>query len=156
AGATKVPVPRAAGGKVQASVAAVGALSDGVTLHRLYLDERSVFQLHLDKSGRPDECRYFGRIDEVRPADDAEWGFWLDPDNGVIGWPVFETKDGKSYTRVWAGSDARVPPRRFTERLQDAQGVRTRRIEAMLYAAPLGRPPPAPQTEYILVAMVEA
>src|SRR3712207_7125985 len=35
-------------------------------------------------------------------------------------------------------------------------GTRTLRIEAMLYAAPTGAAEPAPPTEYILVAMVEA
>ena len=89
------------------SVEAVGLLRDGaVLLHRLYLPGgKAFFQLHLGAGGQPDECRYFSRLDEVTPADGQEWGAWLDPAEGMIGWPSFQTKDGKMYGRVWAPSD---------------------------------------------------
>ncbi|HEY0835263.1 MAG TPA: DUF2491 family protein, partial [Azospirillum sp.] len=154
-GATKVSAPEMGGGLV--SVEAVGRLTaGGTTLHRLYLPGgQGFFQLHLGADGRPDECRYFSPIDEVSPADAAEWGFWLDPAEGMIGWPEFQTKDGKLYARQWAPGAARVAPRDFAETRTEAGGERTRRLHAMLYAAPTGAQSPAPETEYVLVAAVE-
>jgi hypothetical protein len=154
---TKVPVPHADGGDHLVSVAAVGILDgEGVQLTRLYLDERNFFQLHLDQGGTPDECRYFGRIDEVTPADEAEWAFWLDEREGMIGWPEFQTKDGKVYARVWSPGGGRVPPRVFSETVTTEAGTQTLRRQAMLYAAPTGAAPPAPQSEYILISAVDA
>lgn len=156
--ATKVNVPEiaeAAGGLI--SVEAVGKLTlAGTELHRLYLPGgRTFFQLHLDSAGHPDECRCFSLIDEVNPADAGEWGFWLDPAEGMIGWPEFQTKDGKLYPRHWAPGQTRIEPRRFTETLSDVNGQRTRQVQAMLYAAPTGAASPAPDTEYLLVAVLE-
>ena len=70
--ATHVPMPE--GGPV--SVAAVGtAESGGTRLTRLYLPGGQAFiQIHAGPDGMPDECRYFATIDEVAPADSAEWG----------------------------------------------------------------------------------
>jgi hypothetical protein len=125
-------------------------------LHRLYLPGRlGFFQLHLDRSGQPDECRYFSLLDEVSPASQDEWGVWLDPAQGLIGWPQFETKDGRLYDRIWAGGGTRIPPRDLTETVQDLGGTTTRVLHAMLYGAPTNAVPPAPQTEYILVAAIE-
>ncbi|MGC2201857.1 MAG: DUF2491 family protein, partial [Stellaceae bacterium] len=109
AGLTKVQPPE---GAATVSVEMVGVLREGsVMLHRLYLPGgKAFFQLHLGGDGRPDECRYFSRLDEVTPADRQEWGLWLDPTEGMIGWPSFQTKDGKMYGRVWAPSNSRVPP----------------------------------------------
>lgn len=155
---TKVPpVPEPTGGSLLISVEAVGTLNDGeATLHRLYLPGgQSFFQLHLDAAGHPDECRYFGHIDEVTPAGEEEWAFWLDPQEGMIGWPQFQTKDGKLYQRAWAPGASRIPPRPLIEAYADLHGTRTIRRQAMLYAAATGAAPPAPETEYALVAMVE-
>jgi hypothetical protein len=155
---TKVLPPEGIETSPMISVQEVGQLRGaGVELVRLHLpDGRSLFQLHLDASGRPDECRFFGLIDEVTPADEAEWGVWLDPREGLIGWPEFETKDGKLYPRAWSPGDARIEPRDFTETIEGVAGMRSRRVLAMLYAAPTGAPHPAPDTEYILVSAVEA
>jgi hypothetical protein len=159
AGVTKVPAPEAAGANALVSVSAVGTLDAGAArLTRLYLPgESSFFQLHLrgGPGGEPDECRYFGRIDEVAPADDAEWAFWLDPAEGAIGWPEFQTKDGKVYQRAWAPGVGRVAPQELAERIETAAGARDVRRLAMLYAAPTGAQAPAPETEYVLVAAVE-
>jgi hypothetical protein len=113
------------------------------------------FQVHLDADGRPDECRYFSLLDEVVPAGPEEWAFWLDAAEGAIGWPEFQTKDNKVYTRVWAQGDTRVAPRVLTETLTNATGTTSREQQAMLYAAPTGAEPPAPVTEYILVAAAD-
>ena len=139
------------------SVEAVGLITDGaVLLHRLYLPARKAFfMLHLGAAGTPDECRYFSLLDQITPATQDEWGFWLDPAQGMIGWPQFQTKDGKLYDRVWAPGSGRVPPRQQVETLQDASGTIQRKIEAMLYGARTGAAPPAPDVEYVLVCAVE-
>ncbi len=159
-GATKVVAPAPDTGAMRLNVTAVGtAVGGGAALTRLYLpDNRSVFQLHMDPAGTPDECRFFSRIDEINPADQQEWEVWLHPSEGMIGWPQFQTKDGKLYDRVWAPSPARIPPLDMTETIETAEGgaPKTLRRQAMLYAAPTGAPPPAPETEYILVSVVEA
>ena len=139
------------------SVEAIGVLMDGqVPLHRLYLPGRhGFFQLHLGRDGQPDECRYFSLLDEVSPASPEEWGVWLDPAQGLIGWPQFETKDGKTYDRVWGPGTTHVPPRDLSETVQDLTGTSQRVMHAMLYAGATSASQPAPQTEYILVAAVE-
>jgi hypothetical protein len=155
AGSTKVQPPEGSG---VVSVEVVGLLRDGaLQLHRLYLPGgKAFFQLHLGADGRPDECRYFSRLDEVTAADRQEWGLWLDPAEGMIGWPSFQTKDGKMYGRVWAPSNNRVQPRQMEETLQYLDRVEQRQLQAMLYGAATGSTPPAPETEYIFVAAVEA
>jgi hypothetical protein len=155
AGLTKVQPPEGSG---MVSVEVVGLLRDGAALlHRLYLPGgKSFFQLHLGADGQPDECRYFSRLDEVTPADNQEWGVWLDPTEGMIGWPSLQTKDGKSYGRVWAPGNSRVPPRKMEETLQYVDRVEQRQLQMMLYGATTGGTPPAPGTEYILVSAIEA
>jgi hypothetical protein len=152
-GVTKVQPP--AGGTTSAE--AVSSLRDGRTvLYRLYLPGRQTFmQIHAAPGGAVDECRYFSHIDEVTPADGQEWGFWLDPIQGMIGWPEFQTKDGKTYGRAWLPGSSRVAPRAMEEALQALGGVTRRRLQMMLYAAPTEAAPPAPATEYILVAAVQ-
>jgi len=154
AGATKV-VPPEASPEGRMTVAAVGRL-DAAGLVRLHLDDRrGLFQLHLDAKGSPDECRYFSLIDEVAPADAAEWEVWLNPAEGMIGWPEFQTKDGQTYARVWSPGSSKVAPVAATEDITTAEGSETIRLQAMLYGAATGLPAPAPPTEYILVSAVE-
>ena len=154
AGATKVKPPSGSG---MISVEAVGLLEDaGVQLNRLYLPGRTAFfQLHLGPDGAPDECRYFSRLDEVQPASQEEWGQWLDPAQGMIGWPAFQTKDGKTYPRAWAPGQTKIPPRQQTETIQALGAATRRQLQAMLYAGPTGAAPPAPANEYVMVAAVE-
>jgi len=154
AGATKVRPPEGGG---MISIEAVGLISDGaVSLHRLYLPGREAFfLLHLGPDGAADECRYFSSLDEITPASRAEWGLWLEPGEGMIGWPQFQTKDGKLYERVWAPGSGWVPPRRQEETVQDLNGVTQRKIQAMLYGARTGAAAPAPAVEYVLVCAIE-
>ncbi len=156
AGTTHVRPPPGEGAMV--SVEAVGLLADkAAQLHRLYLPGRvQFFQIHLGPRGTADECRYFSKLDEVTPASEADWAAWLDPANGMIGWPAFQTKDGKIYGRAWAPGAARIPPRPMQETVESPQGTAQRQLQAMLYAAPTGAAAPAPTTEYIMVAAVEA
>ena len=157
--ATKVQAPETTTGQI--SVDAVGTASSGGTrLTRLYLPgERGMVQLHLDAAGLPDECRYFQTIDEITPADTNEWGAWLDPAEGMIGLPDFQTKDGKTYNRVWSPGQNRTPPRDLEETVQGLSGSRVVKAQAMLYAAPTNTaqagPQPGPPTEYILVQAIE-
>ena len=154
AGTTKVVAPAGSG---LVSIEAVGLLHDGnVGLHRLWLPGRAAFfQLHLGADGNPDECRYFSVLDQVAPASAQEWAFWLDPNEGMIGWPQFQTKDGRTYGRAWAPGNARVAPRQQTETVQELAGISQRQVQAMLYGGPTGLQPPAPATEYILVSAIE-
>jgi hypothetical protein len=154
AGMTKVK-PLEEGGMI--SVEAVGLVNDGgVALHRLYLPGgEAFFMLHLGRDGGPDECRYFTLLDRITPASQDEWAFWLDPTQGMIGWPQFETKDGKTYDRVWAPGSSRVQPREQVETLQGTTGTIERKIQAMLYGAHTGAAAPAPAVEYVLVCAVE-
>ena len=62
----------------------------------------------------------------------------------MIGWPAFQTKDGKTYDRVWAPGPTRIPPRQQTETVQTLDGMTQRRLQAMLYAGATGAAPPAP------------
>ena len=155
--ALKVPPPSFTQGSPQVSVQAIGRIREGTEeLTRLYLPNgQGYFQIHLDAQGQMDECRYFAVIDEVTPADANEWSAWLDPQQGMIGWPEFQTKDGKTYARAWAPGDNPVPPRDMTERIETLDGTKELRLQAMLYAAPTGAAPPAPQAEYILVSALE-
>ena len=153
AGTTKVHAPE---GGSMFNVEAVGTLRGGpVFLQRLYLAGGGFFQLHLGADGAPDECRYFSQIDEVVPATADEWRFWLDPAGGTIGWPVFQTKDGKSYDRIWNAGTVPVAPIAFDETIESTTGAARRSHQAMLYGARTGAAPPGPQSEYVLVDAVE-
>ena len=154
-GTTKVKAP-ATGGDRLLSIDGVGTVTSGnATVHRLHLPGGGFFQIHLGPDGQPDECRYFTPIDSVAPADEGEWGFWLDEQEGMIGWPEFQTKDGRIYPRIWSPGTSRIPPFVLSETLQTLRGTGTAVSHAMLYGAPTGAASPAPEREYILVAAVE-
>ena len=89
---------------------------------------------------RPMSAGYFSRLDEVQPADQAEWGQWLDPAQGMIGWPAFQTKDGQTYNRAWGPGQTRIQPRQLTETLQAFGNQSQRSLQAMLYARPTQPP----------------
>ncbi|WP_159994513.1 DUF2491 family protein, partial [Roseomonas sp. 18066] len=126
------------------------------SLVRLYLpEEQGMIQLHLGAGNTPDECRFFALLDEVTPADEAEWQAWLDPREGMIGWPEFQTKDGQTYQRLWAPGSSRIAPREMLEEVETTTGRRSIRNQSMLYGRPTGSPAPAPATEYILVSAIE-
>jgi len=158
AGATKVLPPVADTGSRRLTATAIGTLAgQGFQLLRLYLpDDRSFFQMHLDAGGRPDECRFFSIIDVITPADPSEWGAWLDTNEGMIGWPQFQTRDGRLYDRVWAPGGGRIAPMAMDEAIEGTDQAQRRLSRgAMLYAAPTGAAAPAPETEYILVSAVQ-
>ncbi|MGQ9830005.1 MAG: DUF2491 family protein [Thermochromatium sp.] len=156
---TKLQAPRGATGSGLVSVERLGEVKGpGVTWYRLYVSGgEAFFQVHLDARGQPDECRYFSRLDEVVPADADEWGVWLDRDEGLIGWPEFQTQDGQLYGRLWSPGQTRLEPYALRETLDTADGAEIEpcRQQAMLYARATDAQPPAPTTEYLLVAANE-
>lgn len=155
-GVTKVQAPPDAGGNRLISVEAVSTMTVGnATLYRLTLPGGAFFQIHLDANSVPDECRYFVPIDRVTPADADEWGFWLDGTDGMVGWPEFQTKDGKLYARTWMPGSQRVNPIALSESRQTLRGTIQAQHHAMLYGASTGAADPAPPYEYILVSVIE-
>ena len=156
AGATHLaPPPSGAGALSVEAIGRIGGTGPG-SLVRLYLpEEQGMIQLHLGAGNVPDECRFFALIDEVTPADEAEWEAWLDPREGMIGWPEFQTKDGQVYQRAWAPGTSKIAPRDMPEEVETTEGRRTIRNQSMLYSRPTGSPAPAPATEYILVSAIE-
>ena len=75
----------------------------------------------------------------------------------MIGWPTFQTKDGKLYGRVWAPGPE--PHRAAPDRGDPAIRRSRRAPPACRRCCTARRPaarPPAPQTEYILVSAIEA
>jgi len=156
---TKLQAPRSASGSGLVSVERVGEVrGEGVTWYRLYVSgDDGFFQVHLDAPGQPDECRYFSRLDAVEPADADEWGVWLDRDEGLIGWPEFQTQDGQLYARLWSPGQTRREPYSLRETLEAADGtdIEPCRQQAMLYTRATGAQPPMPSTEYLLVAANE-
>jgi hypothetical protein len=156
---TKVQPPRAATGSGLISVERLGEVKGpDVNWYRLYVSGgEAFFQVHLDTRGQPDECRYFSLLDTVEPADADEWGVWLDRDEGLIGWPEFQTQDGRLYARLWSPGQTRLEPYSLRETLEAADGtdIEPCRQQAMLYACATGAQPPLPITEYLLVAANE-
>jgi hypothetical protein len=155
AGQTQLSPPPSGQPAVVEAVGRIGGEGQD-SLVRLYLQaEQGMIQLHLGPGNEPDECRFFALLDEVTPADEEEWKTWLDPQEGLIGWFQFQTKDGKLYDRVWSPGSGMVPPRSMPEEVETTAGRRVIQNHAMLYAAPTGAAEPAPQTEYILVSAIE-
>ena len=78
-----------------------------------------------------------------------EWAFWLDAVEGAIGWPEFQTKDGKVYSRVWSQGATRVAPRVLTETLTHTTGTRARNGRRCSTRRRPGRKPRPCSTEYV-------
>jgi len=115
----------------------------GSTLYRFYLksmpgDQESMLQIAVNKDGGIEECRLFRSFDQVYPRQAEEWDFWLNENEGYIGWPTFETKDDQTqYPRVWAADDPNhVPGFKFSETIfmdRYGQQVETVNHTTMLY-----------------------
>jgi hypothetical protein len=154
AGATKVIDPT---GGEKLVVSAIVALKAGsVTLTRLHLGDSGAFlQLAVSTEGQVQECRFFTLIDRETPPDEDTWDVWLNQDQGLIGWPQFQTLDGQLYDRVWSPGLSRIEPIAFEVTITDTQGTRSLDARAMLYARATGLAEPAPQSEYLMVAAVQ-
>lgn len=151
------PVPRPAQGGGTTSVTAISTLAapgeapDSARQAWLQIADTSFVEVGLTAAGQPESARYFAKIDEVYPADADEWAFWLAEEDGMIGWPEFQTKGGHTYTRQWLPGDRRIAPRRLIETRERADGVMQRTLSLMLYARDTGLAAPAPEAEYLLV-----
>ncbi len=151
------PVPRPAqgGGTVSvtaiSTLAAAGEAANSARHAWLQIADTSFVEVGLTATGQPESARYFAKIDEVYPADADEWAFWLAEEDGMIGWPEFQTKGGHVYTRQWLPGDRRIVPRRLVETRERADGVMQRNLSLMLYARDTGLSAPAPEAEYLLV-----
>ncbi len=154
-----VPPPAYGGGPV--SVTAISTLAgekDSPTAPSrawLTISDTSFVEVAMTAQGAPENARYFAKIDEVFPADADEWAFWLGEEDGMIGWPEFQTKAGHTYARQWLPGERRIAPRRLTETREQPDGVMERTVSAMLYARDTGLAAPAPAAEYLLVFAAE-
>jgi hypothetical protein len=154
AGATKVADPTGGDSLV---VSAVSLLQSGsVSLTRLHLgDTGSFLQLAVAPTGQVDECRFFTLLDRESPPDEDTWDVWLNEDQGLIGWPQFQTLDGQLYDRVWSPGTSRIDPIAFDTSVTTADDKFSIATRAMLYARPTGLADPAPVTEYLMIGVVE-
>ena len=98
---------------------------------------------------------FFAASTRSRRPTPQEWGFWLDPHEGLIGWPTFQTKDGKIYGRAWAPGQSRIAPRQIEETRQFVDRSEQPPLAGDAVRAPTGGAAAAPQTEYILVSAIE-
>ncbi len=136
------------------SVTAVGEIGD--SQFRLHLGDQAFVEASVGKDGRVTEARYFSLLDEVTPETPEEWALWLSPQDGLIGFPVFETKDGVRYDRVWAPGETQAAPISITEGVTNTDlSERPYGHEMMLYARNTGLASPAPDTEFLLVSATE-
>lgn len=160
-GAIAAQLPTGAGADGRLSAQSVSVLTAANnSFERLYLDDFTYLQLHVDPQEAIDECRLFTVIDEITPVDQTEWANWLNEKTGVLGAAEFIMPDGAVYGRVWAPSNHRVPPIQFQEFQLTLQEEGQRREKAlylsMLYRRETGLPEPAPAVEYRLVSVVES
>ena len=125
----------------------------GVAGHRYYLSAPGGALAGMLGVVEGQQCRYFVPFDEVYPASEDEWGFWLDDEDGYIGYPTFEAR-GALYQRLWSPGRTRIPPLSVVEDVVRADGGRNRvEHSLMLY----GRPVDAPGgevTEYLAVSAI--
>jgi hypothetical protein len=126
-------VPPPAGGAT--AIDAASTLEGGPhPVERLYLPADGEFvELVRDAAGGIRQARWFGRLSEVHPADAAEWSFWLDAQDGMIGWPIFQTQDGQTWQRVWGSGGGRAQPIVWTETRESLDHQASRDLSAMLY-----------------------
>ena len=144
------------------SVTAIGTF-DGVPLTRLLFPGDRFALAHLSDAGHVDECRLYQPHDTVQPEGEDGWAFWLPPgappegggpSEWAIGFPVFETKDGTRWDRVWSPGEDQVEPVEATETVKGLDGTSGRRVSMMLYARDTGGKAPAPAREYLLLSAV--
>ena len=147
------------------SVVAVGQLSGlnagaSKSIYRLYFGDRSNWlNVVASDSGDVEECRFFQTLDEVHPANAAEWEFWLGAADGYIGYPQFQTRDGTMWTRHWNQGQTRIAPLEVREVVRSLEGhvqtSLTRKHTTMLYSRATELTDPCPTGEFLMVSAIE-
>ena len=97
------------------------------------------------------------KADEIHPADEDDWRFWLSEEDGFIGLPAIETPDGIEFSRIWEPGEERIEPYAYEETFVDKDGASEQvRRDCMMYARPID-PEEADETlEFLLVSCIEA
>ena len=146
-----IPVPHPGG---QCLVIGHGTVEvGGFGGHRFYLSAPGGALAGMLGVVEGQQCRYFVPFDEVYPASPAEWGFWLDDEDGYIGYPTFEAR-GRLFQRLWSPGRTRVPPLSVVESVVRADGARNRvEHQLMLYGRPVSTPG-GELTEYLAVSAI--
>ena len=122
-------------------------------------EEQSVLRIVTegDKNPAVTECRLFRSLDEVYPASNEEWDFWLSEQDGSIGLAQFQTQDGTLYDRLWdADNPARIAPYLFQEKIYlDRYGTQIKSVshQSMVYGRQAVADPLV--NEYILLSLEE-
>ena len=150
--------PNGQGGRISAY--AVGHLQGDIPLSTIHVDG-GFFLLHYDEDKILDEVRWFSPLDEFTPSEEDSllngnsWAFWLDSERGQIGWPSFQTPDGRLYQRLWSPGDHRMMPVTYTESQKTSHLEKIIHHSMMLYWRDTGLSSPAPQFEYVLIDLIE-
>ncbi len=139
------------------------------TVHKFYLDfgndQDYLLQIVVGEKQDIEECKLLWSADTVYPED---WDFWMNENNGYMGYSIFDTPDQTRYYRVWGDPGAekvveegeggeritRVPPVEFSETLYFGSNDEKTEIvkhSAMLY----GRHANDKVDEYLLVGLDE-
>jgi len=136
-------------------VFAVGSISlFGQNFYHSYLSQvEGAFIQICSHNDKVVDMRLFRPLDEVIPASEDDWEFWLENEDGNIGRPSIQTKDGTIFDRAWGGGDQRISPFILDESVLDVSGANSIvKHRMMLYKRPLTDPK---LTEYLLVSAVQ-
>ncbi|WP_027721583.1 DUF2491 family protein [Maridesulfovibrio zosterae] len=127
---------------------------EGERVDRIYLSTgkttEAVLELMSGAGEETYEARFYIPFDRVYPQSDDEWAFWLDENEGYIGWEAFELKD-ILFSRLWMPGPQRVKPLELKEKLQIGSEEVDVTHETMIY----GRSPDENEdlSEYVLVEL---
>ena len=132
------------------------------TAHRFYLEScedpqvKRVLQVVIGERDEVEECRLFASLDEVYPESAEDWDFWIGEEDGYIGLPTFEDKEGRTYDRAWGDDEGRMAPAEFTETLYlDRFGEKQATVShaSMLYGRWIDEA--SDMAEYVLISREE-
>ena len=121
-------------------------------------DEEKKSYLWIIQDGDNFSIRWFASLHVDSPENDDDWFFWIHPETGMVGSPVFQTKGDKiQFGRLWSPGDTHVAPIHVEEsvlmdRYDPTQSFVVKH-DLMLY----GRKPDVVPAldEYVLLSSVE-
>lgn len=127
---------------------------EGERVDRVYLSTgkttEAVLELMPDPNDGTCEARFYIPFDRVYPQTDEEWAFWLDDNEGYIGWEAFELNE-IIFDRLWMPGAQRVKPLQFMEKLQTSTESIDVNHETMMYGRNLSGNEEL--AEYVLVEL---